>query len=122
MKTTKKHFDYFTSRCRYYQKELGLMGWDLSILHEDVGESFATCFLDGNEKWCTIKLTTDWGDGKSKPLTEFELDISAYHEVLHLRLGSLRWLAKSRYTSEAEIDKADEETVTALVNFHRNHY
>lgn len=97
------------------------MGWDLTFRHGGTEDAHANCLLDGNEKWCVVRLTTDW-NGKDKPLTQLELDIAAYHEVLHLRLGSLRWLAKSRYTSEAEIDKADEETVVALENFHRAHY
>ena len=118
MKTTKADFQYFKKRALYYQKELGLMGWDLELRHEDIG-SYANCLLDGDEKWCVIKLATDWGNNKHKPLTQFELDVSAYHEIIHLRLGVLRWLAKSRYTSVDEIDRADEETVTAFENFFR---
>lgn len=105
----------------YYQKELGLMGWDLTFRHEDI-ESFASCRCDADQRWCVIKLCTDWGNGKDKPLTRCELDISAFHEVLHLRLGELRWLAKSRFTTMDEIDRADEDIVTALENFHRAHY
>lgn len=98
------------------------MGYDLDVRHEDIGEFFANCYCDGDGKWCVIKLTTDWGKGDTKPLTRYELDISAFHEVMHLRLGALRWLAKSRFTSMNEIDRADEETVVAMENFHRAHY
>ncbi len=121
MKTSKKHYDYFKQRCRYYQKELGLVGWDLTFRHENI-DAYANCHCDGDEKWCIIKLATDWGNGKDKALTDDELDVSAFHEVVHLRTAALRWVAKSRYTSEGEINRADEELVTALENFHRAHY
>ncbi len=98
------------------------MGYNLRFGHEDIGDSFANCLTDGDEKWCVIKLTNDWGKGDTKPLTRYELDKSAFHEVLHLRLGALRWLAKSRFTSVEEIERAGEETVVAMENFHRAHY
>lgn len=119
MKTTDKHYNYFKSRCQYYQKEFGLMGWDVEILHEDI-DAYASCLCDNDERWCVIKLSTRWDE--HKPVTLLELDISAYHEIIHLRLASLRWLAKTRFTSMDEINRADEEAVTAFENYYRGHY
>ncbi len=121
MKTSKKHYDYFKQRCRYYQKELGLMGYSLDYLHEDI-EEYGYCHADIDAKACTIKLCTDWGNGKIRPLTLCELDLLAYHEVQHLRLADLVSLAQYRYATKGEILRASEEIVTALENFHRAHY
>jgi len=85
MKTSQRHYNYFCSRCQYYQKELGLMGWNLTVLHENI-EGYASCRSDSDDKWCTIRLCTKWG---KLPLTSHELDMTALHEVLHLRINDI---------------------------------
>ncbi len=119
MKTTAKHYKYFVSRCRYYQKELGLTGYNLDFLHEDIAP-FAYCHADIDAKACTVKLCTNWGEGKLLPLTLYELDILAFHEVMHLRIADLVSAAQDRYATKSEILRYAEEAVTALENFYRS--
>lgn len=122
MKTTTKHFDYFRERCEYYRRELGLMDWDVSYQHTDV-DPYARCQTKAQSCVATIILSTgDWKDKGSIPLNRYELDIVAWHEIIHLRLADLSFLAEARFTSVDEIDKAIESVTVALENFHRSHY
>ena len=120
MKTTKKHYEYFKERCRYYQKELGLMGWEIHILHRDISD-FAEITANSDNKAAEVVLALNWNNNCDIKPSEEELDATAFHEILHLRLQDLAWVGKSRYMTLAEIDRAMEESVTALENFYRNH-
>lgn len=123
MKTTKRHFEYFRERCLYYQKELGLLDWEVTALHTSDPTGYAHCVTASKVRICRIELSTkDWSDLGWKSPTRRELDILAYHEMIHLRLADLAALGERRHTTEREFDVEVERAVTALENFHRSHY
>ncbi len=95
------------------------MGWDITFRHTDI-EGIAEISFDSDCKSATVTLAIDWKDGWNIPLTRHELDHTAFHELMHLRLADLKWLAKSRFVTPDEINRAGEEAVTAVDNFYRS--
>ena len=119
VKTTAKHFSYFRSRCQHYQKELGLMGWDITFRHEKLN-SLASCAAKGQARLCVIRLAKDWKDMSYEKPDLRELDVLAFHEMCHLLLFDLMSLTESRFVTRDEIDRTEEEIVVRLENYHRS--
>ena len=112
-KTTEKHLAIFREECEHWIKRLGLGGWEVNYftceeegihakVHTDYGGCTATAFLA--KKW----------DDKITPLSEETIRQAARHEMIHLLLGNFSLLASSRYVSEGELEKAEEELVMKL--------
>ncbi len=122
MKTSKKHYDYFKQRCRYYQKELGLLGWDLTFLRENI-DCYASCRTKAQNRIGKITLSTkDWDDLGYVNITQRELDSLAWHEIVHLRIAELSMLGASRFVNDEELVRAEEDIANAFQVFHRAHY
>jgi hypothetical protein len=115
MKTTKKSFESFKKYCREYQKEFGLMHYTLyfelgeceGFAHNNVGDMYVA----------TITLNHKYNKEDYADSTHEEcLKDTARHEMLHVIIGKLYYLAFRRHASSSEILSADEEAVSIMEN------
>lgn len=112
-KTTTRNYQYFKERVTYWQKELGQMGWAIHFVHEKLDDMFAETRMNNSSHVAVVVLSTDWGGDH---VTEKQLNRTAFHEVLHLVFNNLTTEAKSRYSSEYDIDRAEHEVIRILEN------
>jgi len=86
VKTTKKDFDYFKQRCRYWIKRFGLTDWRMDYDHDDTPEAKATCSWRVDSRTALITLGINW---TITPTNKSELNRTAFHEVCELLLAPL---------------------------------
>lgn len=111
-KTSKKDFEYFKERCKYWQKELGLMRWELTFFHSELKDKRAEIVFDEEGCSASAHLSTDWGDIYP---TKKEVDYSALHEVLHLLFAKLTGISEE-YFARNYVVKLEHEIITSLTN------
>ena len=113
MKTTKEDFEIFKKRCEYWRKELGLHRWKVYYEHKKTtdDESYAETRPNTSDRIASIVLDTRWD---SEPKTPEKLDEIAKHEILHLLLAPLHYLARQRNFLNDEYATAEHEIVWLL--------
>lgn len=111
-KTSKANFELFKKECDKWMDLFGLNGYGKTYVHINNGNLAGTQY-DIMDRWVTFQLGKDWGD--TKP-TVFELKSTAFHEVVHLLIGRLGTLARSRFVSDSEITEETEHIVRVIEN------
>lgn len=88
MKLTDKHLDKFSQYVAKWQTNLGLIGWYLSVKWEKDEETDALAYVRAGAKGrvATVYLCKDWGD---HPVTDENLEETAFHELMHIVLADL---------------------------------
>ena len=112
---TKKHFKIFKRACRKWLKKLGLADWLVYYSMSFEIEHYAEICTSRTERATTIYLCGRWPLAEIHPLNEKNLEASAKHEILHLLVADLADLARDRYSTEEEIDCAEESLVERLM-------
>ena len=113
IKTTKKHFDYFCERVRYWVEYLGLSGWRLDFVWEDLPNEFARFDSNYVGHVAAFRLSTTWEDC-AIPLNKKQIDRRARHEVLHLLTCPMYFMAIMRHVTEDQVDAASEQLVRRI--------
>lgn len=111
-KVSKKHFEYFKGRCRYWKEKLGLTEWQLYFAFRKEDEKFAWVNIRVSGRVATIGLNAEYADWLPKP-DKSSMDKHALHEVLHILLAKLEDKAYC-YVSIDEVDRDSEEIVNRL--------
>lgn len=108
MKTTRKQFELFKSECQKWIKRFELSGWRFDYLLEDIGKHQADVNRFYENCVVTVRFNTaiTRSDGRS---FDSVIKNTAKHEMIHILIGNLATLAYSRYATESEITKAEEE-------------
>ncbi len=113
MKVTKKQFEYFRDRVRYWQGAWGLTDWEITIcfgkLDKEGNRAQTGYDLDGRA--ATIKLASKIA---RKYLSKADLNLDAYHECAELALAPLGWLITSRFIARDEINDARHAFIRRL--------
>lgn len=118
MNTTDRHFQVFKKECNYWINQLGLKGWDIRYVHQDLaGDSNAAAYFEAGEditnRIGTIGLARS--DFKRKLTNEY-IKLCAFHEVCELLLHRIQYLAKSRYCQEEDIDEERHNLIRIMEN------
>lgn len=111
MITTTKHFQTFKNECLSFQNKWGLTGWELFFEHIKLDGIYATVDMDLATRNARLEFAKDWPDNK---ITDEIIRETAKHEMIHLILGRINCLSRARYTTEAEINEANEEATKLL--------
>lgn len=85
--TTEKDFEIFKSQCIRELERFGIKDWHIQIVweEEESGEGArAECSFSDDSRVAVLRLTKDWGQDE---ITEEQLRLSAFHEVLELLLA-----------------------------------
>ena len=115
-RTTKEHFRIFQDEAQYWIERFGLKNWRIVFTHEkwDHEESsYANYGYNAEDRNVTINLEPDWQDEK---VTEYQLRRSAFHEVVHVLLCRLRYLALCRTLGRLEIDEELHTVIRIMEN------
>ena len=107
----KRDFELFQKEFKKWQLNLGLTGYKVYFVYEPLESSFANISINQEEMVVTARLNSGLPD-KDKPHKDTRQ--SAKHEALHLLVGRLEALARSRHVSASEIYEAVEELTRRL--------
>jgi hypothetical protein len=115
MKTTRAQFATFQQSFLYWQKELGMMDYSVTIEHVKISpRRFAQIHINHEGRGATVAFNTHLGDDLADPKSQIDPACSGKHEAIHLLLSRLMSLACSRYVIEREIEDAEEGIVRVL--------
>ena len=96
----KEKLKYFEKRVDHWVKYFGLYNWEIGVrTDKGDGELAFTTFIVDNRR-ADICLCDCW----EEDMTEYELDKTAFHEVVEILLLKLRHLAGKREYSFEEVD------------------
>ena len=109
--TSKKDFDLFQLEFLKWRVRFGMVEWEVYFEH---GKSDGEAEIEFNDldKTANVTLANNWNQGEVSRETIWEV---ALHEAVHLALEPLTFLAKNRYATEEEIDRANEDLARKLV-------
>lgn len=113
MKTSKKHFELFKKTFLEWAHKLGFSHWDLYILHQNDGPTYARIFADPGNCLATLEFCQDWEDGV-RVLSDEQIKLVAKHEAMHLLLSPVLHEARLRYTKPDAVEDREEEVVQKL--------
>ena len=102
MKTTKKDYEYFQKRCLYWKERLGIQDWLLYFKHEKLNGTLAECFYNTRSRKATISLTISLTTSVNKINRGDWIEESAFHEMMHLLMADLTWMANMFDRNEVE--------------------
>ena len=109
-KTSKRHFDYFKT-CFLRQKLFGLIHYNVYFKHAKLTNAYADISVDEDGKVATVRFATNWPD---RLITSDEINKCALHEISHLLIHRLKWIATCRYVGEEEITEENEALAVRL--------
>jgi len=108
IKTTKKHFDYFCDRVRYWVEYLGLSGWRLDFNWEHIEGCYAEFTAQYIDRVALFRFCREW-ENSILPFNKQQIDRTARHEAIHLLACPLHIMAVSRYVTKDEIHYSLEQ-------------
>ena len=117
-KTSALDFDFFRREAGYWVGRLGLVNWDVSILHEDhpdfKNDAFAWFRLRSAARQADIGLALRVN---AEP-TQRMLSFAAFHEAGHILLGNIYFISavlETLYSGhKAEMETAEHEAIHRL--------
>ena len=116
--TTDKHFEIFIKESEKIVDDLGLKDWNVQYTHGDVDEeNNAECAYMIGAKSVWLKLALEWGE--KDVLDDQAIKETAWHEVFHILLAQLEYLAKARFIQERELLIESHTLIQRLVNYTR---
>lgn len=109
IKTTDKEFEAFKEYCKKYVSLFELNDFEVHFELKKIKGAYATTVVDimGHSTVISLNLYNP---------PETNLQKIALHEVCHLLIAKLTWLARSRYVMSEEIEETNEEVTVKLTN------
>ena len=116
METTAKQFNFFKKEVEKWIKKFGLINWDITIWHsEDVSvDAAADCACDFGQHYATVRLQKNIEEGDC--FTNKNIKRYAFHEVMHIFLYRIQYLADCRYIDNVEIPEEIHSLIRTLEN------
>jgi hypothetical protein len=115
---TAKQIAFFERSLLRWQQLIGVSDWEIRIIchpnKNHMAETIARC----GDRIADIHLNKKW---HLEP-TASALERVAAHEVFHILVADLAYIAQMRYTTEEDALQAEEALVVRLENFVRNHF
>ncbi len=113
LKISREYFETFKESFLYWQKELGLMQYQIQFEQQILNHQYARISVREDVKFalviCNAKHTSQQAaDADDGP------EDNAKHEACHLLIARLEWLGNLRYIREEEIYDEDEAVVIRL--------
>src|SRR5258706_6388707 len=108
--TTKENFALFSETVKDYQKKFGLLDWNIQLRHVSIG-AVELAQANSNCEGCvaTVTLNKNWKE--LDPITDERIRRVALHEVIHVLLANLSYIASCRYITQSELDEAEHKVV-----------
>ena len=106
-KTTKAEFALFKRECEKWRRRLNLLDWEFYYERGDVDDNFATIKIDYLEHNASLAFSDTYHPG-------LRIHVCAKHECIHVLLGGLGQMAKSRDFTPSDIQIEMERVVKLL--------
>lgn len=119
MKTTARHFGWFTDEAKRWIRFFGLYDWRVTFAHSRDydywdDDAIAMCCFTYDGRTATLWLN---GDLPKEFCNEFQIRMSAFHEVVELLLGRISSIASTRWGfNQRDLTEATHEVVRTLEN------
>ncbi len=111
-KPNRAYFKRFKDSFLQWQTKFGLTEYRVYFLQEHLDGAYAQLRTNIEGKLAHVVLSTEW-DEKCTLLDDGPEE-HAKHEVIHLLLARLVWLADHRYIGSGDADEEDEAIVGRL--------
>ena len=114
MKTTKKQFEIFKKECKKWREFFGLSNWNICYLLGDMdGYAAGTvCDFDQHQAHITLSDYYDFSwSWKPSDLKQY-----AFHEICHVVLERIDYIACARFVQQSEIDEEIHSLIRMLEN------
>lgn len=116
MKTSKADFNIFKKECKRLIDEWELNNWDMRYVHAKIDDAYAEIVRDGENFDAAIILNTEVEGKIPRNITQKDyFKKLAKHECIHLLLGNLTHCGESRWCTEEEMNRVEEELVRKLI-------
>jgi hypothetical protein len=113
MKTQAEQLKKFKKYVNMWSDRMGLTSMDIWVGMDSLdGNIAATCHRTDVSSY-SIFLSK----GQARDLTDKELNRYAFHEVLHVALGDVDYLLRSRFVTQEQVRQAIEKFTTRMENF-----
>jgi len=112
MKTTKKQFSEFKKACLEWQKRLGLLDWSLYFGMSKLEDAYATVNINVLGRVATVLLTSVLED--KDVADNLDIGLTALHEMLHILLARMQYIATARYVTEEEVLEEEHSIIRVL--------
>ena len=115
MTTTKEQFELFRKECKKWADKFKLSGFRLDFYLKNLETENAQAQVIRDYLGCIIRVNfcTEIRKASYETWNKLIKD-TAKHEMVHALITNLAELAKSRYVTEDELEKAEEELVVKL--------
>lgn len=108
--TSKRDYRLFCHYVHEYVQKLSLGQYELNLAHVEGNDARASMYVNSGVI-ANISLYKDWGEAE---VTDEEIRLAALHEVLHLLLHRLMWVAHERFVTKGELDRVEHDIVYSL--------
>lgn len=113
MNTTALDFAVFKAEAERFAGVLSLGDWHLIYEHSHCENALAEARLDSYGKCAVIALAEDW---LTTPITKETVEMCARHEVYHVLLADMVYLANSRICTDWLLTQAQHAVIRRLEN------
>ena len=111
IKTTKSQYDEFKKEFMRWVNRFGLHDWKVFFYHEKLDGCFARIVYDNMNSAASVKFNSEVDETDENFMNP---KMSAKHEVIHLLLARLNYLAGARYICQEDIETEEERIVNIL--------
>jgi hypothetical protein len=122
-KTTNRHFEIFKKEANLWLDRLGLTEWRIDFFHGDnqsLPPDSCRAWFDANVEGMVgmLGLAPDWGGDR---VTDTRVRQSAMHEVFHILLAQMSWLAGYRYSLKGSFEEEEHKVIRRFENLYYGH-
>jgi len=113
LKISNEYFEKFKETFLYWQKELGLMQYQIQFEHKDIDGAYAKICVHEDDKLAHVICNNKYSSQQDAN-TDKGPESHAKHEACHLLISRLEWLGNQRCIRNDEIYDEDEAIVVRL--------
>jgi len=111
-KTTKRHFEIFKKEFLKWRDFWGLFQYRVYFYHGDIDACYGRCDADLGAMHATITLSDEW----PKPINDYSIKQTAFHECCELLLARFNVNAYYRHATKNDIEESNHEIIRTLEN------
>jgi hypothetical protein len=110
---TMTDFELFQKECKKWIEFFGLTDYKIYFSHKPLEDCYADVVWEHPARAATFRLNSKMSEEDE---TDKDIKQTAFHEVTHLLMAKLTYLARLRYTTPEEIQDESERIGRILTN------
>ena len=113
LKISTEYFETFKETFLYWQKEFGLMQYQIRFEHKETDGAYAKICVHEEDKFAHVICHNKYSSQEDADIDKGP-ETHARHEACHLLIARLEWLGNQRCIRDDEIYNEDEAIVVRL--------